>query len=129
MKANVEREETRMPDYMLLLHADEKAGMALPEAAMAEWMEKMHAYKAALDKAGAHVAHGALGLSTSASIVNLDEKGSMQVHNGPFAETKEQLGGYYLIRARSLAEAQEWAAKCPAAIWGHVEIREVGGGE
>ncbi|HVY51227.1 MAG TPA: YciI family protein [Devosia sp.] len=117
-----------MPQYMLLLHADEKAGMALPKEAMAQWMEKMHAYKDALDKAGAHIAHGALGLSTSASIVNLDRDGSMQVHNGPFAETREQLGGYYLIRAGSLAEAQNWAARCPAAIWGHVEIREVSDG-
>jgi hypothetical protein len=114
-----------MPSYMLLLHADEKAGLALPRNAMAQWMEKMHAYKQALDKAGAHIGHGALGASASASIVNLDKTGEMQVHNGPFAETKEQLGGYYMIRARDLAEAQQWAAKCPAAIWGHVEIRQI----
>lgn len=114
-----------MPNYMLLLHANEKGGLALPKEEMAQWMEKMHAYKQALDKAGAHVAHGALGLSTSASIVNLDQSGRMQVHNGPFAETREQLGGYYLIRARDLEEARQWAAKCPAALWGHIEIREV----
>ena len=114
-----------MPNYMLLLHADEKAGQALPADVMAAWMENMHAYKAALDKAGAHIAHGALGASTSASIVNLNPDGEMQVHNGPFAETREQLGGYYLIRAKDLSEAQSWAAKCPGAIWGHVEIRQV----
>ena len=114
-----------MPDYMLLLHADEKAGQALPKEVMAQWMEKMHAYKQALDKAGAHIAHGALGPSTSASIVNLDPAGEMQVHNGPFVETKEQLGGYYLVRAKDLEEAQKWAAKCPGAIWGHIEVREV----
>jgi hypothetical protein len=49
----------------------------------------------------------------------------MQVHDGPFADTKEQLGGYYLIRANDMAEAQRWAARCPCAIWGHVEIRPV----
>ena len=114
-----------MPDYMLLLHAEEKAGLALPKEVMAQWMDKMHAYKDALDKAGAHIAHGALGASTTASIVNLDAEGQMQVHNGPFAETKEQLGGYYLIRASDLAEAQQWASKCPGAIWGHIEIRQV----
>jgi len=112
---------------MLLLHADEKAGQALPKEVMGQWMEKMHAYKQALDKAGAHIGHGALGTSTSASIVNLDPTGEMQVHNGPFAETKEQLGGYYLIRAKNLEEAQKWAAKCPGAIWGHIEVREVTG--
>lgn len=114
-----------MPNYMLLLHADEKAGQALPKEVMAQWMEKMHAYKQALDKAGAHIGHGALGASTSASIVNLDKDGEMQVHNGPFADTKEQLGGYYLIRASDLAAAQKWAAQCPGALWGHIEIRQV----
>lgn len=114
-----------MPNYMLLLHADEKAGQALPKEMMAQWMEKMRAYKQALDKAGAHIGHGALGASTSASIVNLDKDGEMQVHNGPFADTKEQLGGYYLIRASDLAAAQKWAAQCPGALWGHIEIRQV----
>jgi hypothetical protein len=85
----------------------------------------MHAYKQALDKAGAHIGHGALGPSASASIVNLDKDGEMQVHNGPFADTKEQLGGYYLIRASDLAAAQKWAAQCPGALWGHIEIRQV----
>ena len=113
-----------MPRYMLLLHADEKVGLALPKAVMDPWMEKMGAYKNALDKAGAYIAHGALGASTSASIVNLKD-GEMQVHNGPFAETKEQLGGFYMIRAKDLTEAQSWAAKCPGAIWGHIEIRRV----
>src|SRR3954469_21818377 len=114
-----------MPNYMLLLYAEERAGLALPKEVMAQWMDKMHAYKDALDKAGAHIAHGALGASTSASTVNLDADGQMQVHNGPFAETKEQLGGYYLIRAKNLDEAQRWAAQCPGAIWGHIEVREV----
>jgi len=114
-----------MPDYMLLLHAEEKAGLALPKEVMAQWMDKMRAYKDALDKAGAHIGHGALGASSTASIVSLDADGQMQVHNGPFAETKEQLGGYYLIRAKDLAEARQWAAKCPGAIWGHIEIRQV----
>ena len=114
-----------MPNYMLLLHAEEKVGLALPKEVMAQWMDKMHAYKDALDKAGAHIGHGALGASTSASIVNLDADGQMQVHNGPFADTKEQLGGYYLIRAKNLTEAQQWAAKCPGAIWGHIEIRPI----
>jgi hypothetical protein len=114
-----------MPRYMLLLHADEKAGQAIPPDKMAAWMEKMGAYAAALDKAGAHIAHGALGASTSARIVNLDPAGKMQVHNGPFVDTREQLGGYYLIEARDFAAAEDWAAKCPGAIWGHIEIRQL----
>jgi hypothetical protein len=111
--------------YMLLLYANETAGQALPASEMAAWMEKMHAYKAALDKAGAHVAHGALGPTAAATTVHLDTNRKLHVHAGPYAETQEQLGGYYLIEAGSMAEAQQWAAKCPAAIWGHIEIRQI----
>ena len=114
-----------MPSYMLLLHADEKAGQALPKEAMDQWMEKMGAYKDALDKAGAHIAHGALGASTSASIVNLDKTGEMQVHNGPFADTKEQLGGYYLIDAKDLDAALAIAARIPGARDGSIEVRPI----
>ena len=114
-----------MNTYMLLLYADEKAGAAIPPDQMAGWMDKMNAYAAALEKAGAHVAHGALGATKDASTVNLDQSGALQVHNGPYADTKEQLGGYYMIRAADMSAAQQWAAKCPGAIWGHVEIREV----
>ena len=110
--------------YMLLLYAEERVGLKIPPAEMAAWMDKMHAYKEALDKAGAHVAHGALGITADATTVNLKD-GEMQVHAGPFAETQEQLGGYYIINAPSMAEAQKWAAKCPAALWGHIEIREI----
>ena len=114
-----------MNTYMLLLYADERAGQQIPAPEMAKWMDKMNAYAAALEKAGAHVAHGALGTTGDATTVNLDKDGQMQVHNGPFAETREQLGGYYMIRAADMAAAQHWAAKCPGAIWGHIEIRQV----
>ena len=113
-----------MNTYMLLLYADEKAGMALPKEAMAGWMDKMQAYAEALEKAGAHVSHGALGPTTEATTVTAP-KGEMQVHNGPFAETKEQLGGYYMIRVENMEAAQRWAARCPGALWGKVEIRLV----
>ena len=110
--------------YMLLLYAQEKAGLALPKAEMDAWMVKMNAYAEALTKAGAHVSHGALGTTTDATTVHLDN-GKLQVHRGPYAETQEQLGGYYVIEARDLAEAHEWAGRCPAAIWGHIEVREL----
>ena len=110
--------------YMLLLYANEQGGLSLPPEEMAMWMEKMGAYAGALAKAGVHVAHGALGITADAKTVHL-ESGQLQVHNGPYAETREQLGGYYLIDVRNMTEAQKWAAKCPAAIWGHVEIRQV----
>jgi hypothetical protein len=110
--------------YMLLLYAQEKAGLALPKAEMDAWMGKMNAYADALEKAGALVSYGALGATADATTVYLDNS-KMQVHRGPFAETQEQLGGYYMINARDRAEAHEWAARCPAALWGHIEVREV----
>lgn len=110
--------------YMLLLYADEKAGASLPEKEMAAWMNKMGEYGAALEKAGAFVATGGLGRTRDATTVHLDD-GQLKVHNGPYAETHEQLGGYYLIDVASMKEAQNWAAKCPAALWGHIEIREI----
>ena len=112
--------------YMLLLYADAKAGQAIPAEDMARWMDKMHAYADALTKAGAHVSHGALGTTADATTVHV-EHGEMLVHNGPFAETKEQLGGYYMIDVPTLADAQKWAAKCPGALWGKIEIRQVSG--
>jgi len=112
---------------MLLLYADERAGMAMPTAEMAKAMVLMNAYADTLKKADAHVSHGALGPTAKATTVtNFD--GDMKVHNGPYAETLEQLGGYYLINAADMEEAQHWAARCPASSWGHVEIREIQNG-
>jgi hypothetical protein len=109
---------------MLLLYADESAGQSLPPDEMSAWMEKMGAYGEALKKTNAYVSTGGLGITRNARTIHTED-GQLKVHNGPYAETHEQLGGYYLIEAKSMAEAQKWAAKCPAAIWGHIEIREV----
>jgi hypothetical protein len=113
-----------MHQYMLLLYADEQGGLALPREEMAAWMEKMHAYSAALEKAGAFVSTGGLGITRNARTVHV-KNGEMQVHDGPFAETREQLGGYYMINAESMEAAEKWGAQCPGALWGHIEIRQV----
>jgi hypothetical protein len=108
--------------FLLMLYADEKAGDAIPAAEMHAWMEKMSAYQAALEKAGAFVMTAGLARSYEATTVNL-EKGEMKVHDGPYAETREQLGGFYIIEASDMAAAQQWAARCPGALWGHIEVR------
>lgn len=110
--------------YMLLLYANEASGQQLSEKEMAAWMKKMGEYGAALEKAGAFVSTGGLGLTKDARVVHI-ENGKLQVHNGPYADTQEQLGGYYLIDVPSREDAENWAARCPAATWGHVEIREI----
>ena len=108
--------------YMLMLYADEAAGDAVPHDQMVKWMEKMHAYQQALEKAGAFVETAGLARSREATTVNLED-GEMKVHDGPYAESREQLGGFFIIEAADMAAAQKWAAQCPGAIWGHIEVR------
>ena len=52
-----------------------------------------------------------------------NEGGELQVHDGPYAETREQLGGYYIIDVANMDEAIKWATRCPAAQWGSIEVR------
>ena len=80
------------------------------------------AYNAALAAAGVFVGGAGLQPPATGTTVRLRE-GKRQVHDGPFADTKEQLGGYYIIEVPNLDAALEWAAKCPAAPTGSVEVR------
>ena len=122
--------------YMLMLYANEKAGAAIPKEQMAKAMDGLYAFQAALEKAGAHVANAALARTTDARTVRMEggevvvqhgafrnEGGELKVHDGPYAETREQFGGYYIIEAPDMDAAVEWAKKCPAAQWGPIEIR------
>lgn len=108
--------------YMLMLYADEKAGAAIPHAEMAKWMDKMYAYQRTLEKAGAFVATNGLARTTEAVTLSTDG-GELRVHDGPYAETREQFGGYFIIEAPDMGAAIELAKPCPAVEWGHLEIR------
>jgi len=108
--------------YMLMIYNDEQAGDAIPKADMDKWMDKMFAYRAALEKAGIYVDDAGLARSREATTVNLVD-GELRVQDGPYAEAKEQLGGFYVIDVPDMGAAQQWAARCPGAIWGKIEIR------
>jgi hypothetical protein len=108
--------------HMLMIYVDEQAGDAVPRAEMNKWMEKMYAYQATLEKAGVFVETAGLARSREATTVHLED-GRLKVHDGPFADTKEQLGGFYIIDVPDMAAAQHWAGQCPGAIWGRIEIR------
>lgn len=108
--------------YLLMLYADEKAGAAMPEAEMAKAMDRMYAYQEALQKAGAFVDTAPLARTPAARTIRLTD-GELQVTDGPYAETREQLGGYYIIEAPDMTAALDWAARCPAATWGAIEVR------
>lgn len=80
------------------------------------------AYGEALGKAGAAAGGAALQGPETATTVRL-RNGERLVQDGPYADTKEQLGGFYLIEADDLDAALEWAARCPGAGTGAVEVR------
>jgi hypothetical protein len=110
--------------YMLLIYGDEAAGRATSEAEMGQIIAAYTAYSEAVSKAGILVSSGRLRPVATATIVRVAD-GKSQVLNGPYAETKEQLGGYYLIDVPDLDAALAWAARCPAASHGSVEVRPI----
>jgi hypothetical protein len=89
-----------------------------------EGMAAYYAYTEALRKAGALVGSNRLQNADTATTVRV-ANGKTQVLNGPFVDIKEQLGGYYLIEAADLDAAIAWAARCPGAAHGTVEVRPI----
>jgi hypothetical protein len=110
--------------YMLLIYEDEKTWARRPPAEVDRIMAEWWAYGDALRKAGAHRAGNALKPTDTATTVRVRSGKTLQT-DGPFAETKEQLGGYYLIDVPDLDAAVRWAERCPAAPFGSVEVRPV----
>jgi len=106
--------------YMFLLYDDENVWDAMDEAQQGEVFGAYAAYSEALEKAGAFLGGAPLPHSREGKRVRAD-----RVEDGPFADGKEQLGGYYMIEAKDLDEALDWAARCPCASTGHVEVRPV----
>ena len=108
--------------FLLMLYAEEKVGLAMPPEQMAGFMDQMAAYQQTLEKAGAFVATSALQPTVAAKTVS-NANGDLKVHDGPYAETREQFGGYFIIEAPDMDRAVELAAQCPAAGWGSIEVR------
>jgi hypothetical protein len=110
--------------YMLLIYGDEAGRASAPREQMSQMMAAYGAYTEALKKAGVFKAGDPLEPSSTATTVRAPE-GRTKVLNGPYAETREQLGGYYLIEAADLDSALSWAARCPGAQFGAIEVRPV----
>jgi hypothetical protein len=112
--------------YLLLIQdrGEEEGWEAMPEesrnAIMAEYMQ----FTEDLRSRGFLVDANQLQPSSTATTVSVRD-GETIVSDGPFAETKEVLGGYYLIEVDTLDEAIEWAARVPSARFGHIEVRPV----
>ena len=110
--------------YMLLIYADEAEWASFSEAAQAAVMRDHERLEADLRAAGKYKGCGALQPTNSATTVRM-RGGKMLVSDGPFAETREQFGGYYLVEAKDLDDAMAIASRIPTARNGSVEVRPV----
>ena len=110
--------------YLLMLYADETGWSKMTKAQQEQGYAAYIAYTEALKKAGAWVGSNRLQPVSAATTVRV-ANGKSQVLDGPYIESKEQLGGYYLIDVPDLDSALSWAARCPGATHGTVEVRPV----
>jgi hypothetical protein len=107
--------------YMLSVLNDE----SVPPPTGADWdasMSRIGAVNEEMQSRGAWVFAGGLRPSDSATVVRVQD-GTTTMTDGPFAETKEQLGGFWVIEVADLDAALAWAEKCAAACWGPIEVR------
>lgn len=108
--------------YTLLLHYPELTPEELGPEEMQAGMAAFHEYARALDDAGVLVSAEVLQPSSVTTTVSR-QNGALQVQDGPFADTKEQIGGTFVLDVPDLDAALAWAERCPAAEWGSIEIR------
>jgi hypothetical protein len=106
--------------YALLLYEDDEERVAKTDAEVGECL----AYAAAMEKAGILVSGERLRPAWSATTVQVAGERT-QVLDGPYAEAKEQLGGFHIIDVPDLDAALAWARRCPSAVRGRVEVRPI----
>ena len=110
--------------YMLMDYVQVEGWYELSKTEQEQWLGAYRAFKDAMRKAG--VLKGSNGLqpaSTATTVRTVNDK--VQVLDGPYADTKEQLGGFHLIEVADLDAAISWATRSPTAIYGIVEVRPV----
>jgi hypothetical protein len=110
--------------YLCLIYDDEKVWEQMPKAEAEAMMGEYFAFSADIGKSGHLVAGEALQPVSTATTLRV-RNGRLSTTDGPFAETKEQLGGFYLIEARDLNEAISIAQRIPSARIGSIEVRPV----
>jgi hypothetical protein len=110
--------------YLLLIYENEADWAAIPEAEKGKIFEEYMAYSRRIRKNGNYVAGQALQPTSTATTVRV-KNGKTLATDGPFAETREQLGGFYLVEAKDLDEAIALAAGIPGARMGSIEVRPI----
>jgi hypothetical protein len=109
---------------LLMIYGDEAAWAAMSGEQKGQVFAAYGAYSAALREAKVSLGGNPLQPSSTAHTVRVRD-GHAQVLDGPYAETKEQLGGYYLLEVEDMQAALRWAARCPGAAHGVVEVRPI----
>jgi hypothetical protein len=109
--------------YLVLIYSEEPTEAPDPSQIGAV-MEEYNAYTQMLRDRGAYVSGEALQPTATATTVRVRD-GQTMTTDGPFAETKEALGGFYLIEAKDLDEALALGGACPGAKWGSIEVRPI----
>lgn len=110
--------------YMLMTYVNESGWTKMTKAEQEQGAAAYMAYGEALKKAGALAGSNRLQPTSAATTVRI-ANGKSQVLDGPYVDSKEQLGGYFLIDVPNLDAALSWAARCPAAGHGVVEVRPI----
>lgn len=110
--------------YLCLIYENEKVWATMTEAARNEAMGDYRRFTDDIKKSKHYVGGNPLQPTSNATTVRLRD-GKRLTTDGPFAETKEQLGGYYLIEAKDLDDALQVAGRIPSAKWGSIEVRPI----
>ena len=110
--------------YLILIHSDETRFPKLPEAEIQALMKEYRGVTEEMKAAGALISFDRLRPTSTATTIRVRD-GKPLITDGPYAETKEQLGGFYLVEVKDLDEAIAWAAKIPSARFGSIEVRPV----
>ena len=110
--------------FMILIQSDESQWARMSDEEKKPVYHAHFRFAKELRAAGAFVAGDSLRPSARGARISVRD-GRRSIVDGPFTETKELVGGYYVLEARSREEAVEWAARCPAALFGTVELREL----
>ena len=110
--------------YLCLIYEDEKLWENASQADMEKTMSAYYAFDDSIKRSGHHRAGEALQPTNTATTVRV-RNGKISTTDGPYVETKEQLGGFYLIEARDLNDAIQVAARIPSAQTGAIEVRPI----
>ena len=110
--------------YLCLIYDNEKEWQKFPKDVQDKYMGEYMAFGDSIKKSGQYIGGNQLQPTSTATVVR-QRNGKVSTTDGPYAETKEQLGGFYLIEAQDLDDAIKIAARIPPARWGTIEVRPV----